>query len=135
MAFANLNALQLSKDSVVVSGLFDVDFTGNNIDDFRGYARIYDAEVYNKKQRLNIDSLYLRSFIDTNNIETLVLQTNEAEARVSGDFDMSDLPNSFQAFLHNYYPSVIAAPGQVPRNQLLTFSVETKNVEPVYVKN
>lgn len=130
VAYANLNALQLTKDSVIVSGLFDVDFTGNNIDDFRGYARIYDAEVYNKRQRLNIDSLYLSSYIDDNHIETLLLHTNEADVSVSGDFDISDLPNGFQAFLHNYYPSVIDVPKKAPRNQLLTFSVETRNVEP-----
>ena len=130
VAYANLHALHLSKDSVVVSGLFDVNFSGTNIDDFRGYARIYDAEVYNKRQLLNIDSLYLESSIDENNTETLVLQTNEADIRISGDFDMSDLPNGFQAFLHNYYPSVIDAPKKLPRNQLLTFSVETRNVEP-----
>lgn len=130
VAYANLHALQLTKDSVVVSGLFDVDFTGTNIDDFRGYARIYDAEVYNKRQLLNIDSLYLQSSIDANNIETLIVQTNEADINISGDFDISDLPNGFQAFLHNYYPSVIDKPAKLPRNQLLTFSIETRNVEP-----
>ncbi|HSC53448.1 MAG TPA: translocation/assembly module TamB domain-containing protein [Phnomibacter sp.] len=130
VAYADLLALKLADDSIRVSGLFDVNFSGENIDDFRGYARVYDAEVYSRKQLLNIDSLYINSSIDSNGIEKLLVQTNEADIMVTGNFNISDLPSGFQQFLRGYYPSFIPAPKHVTSNQQLTFSVETRNVEP-----
>lgn len=130
VAYADLQALLLTNDTINVSGLFDVNFTGRSVDDFRGYARIYDAQVYNRKQLLNVDSFYVSSTIDSNGIETLVVQTNEADIKVNGNFNISDLQYGFQQFLRGYYPSIIPAPKSIPANQQLTFSVETRNVEP-----
>ncbi len=130
IAFADLNALKLTKDSIKVSGLFDVDFKGKSIDEFLGYARVYDAEVYDASQLLSIDSLNISAFRDESGTKTLKVNTNEAEISVSGDFNVRDLPNGFQQFLSSYYPSVIKPPAAVAKNQLLAFSVTTREVEP-----
>ncbi|MCU0333658.1 MAG: translocation/assembly module TamB [Chitinophagaceae bacterium] len=130
VAYADLHALKLSQDSIKVSGLFDVNFYGENIDDFRGYARIYDAEVYDKDQLLNLDSLYLESTQLENGDRRLRLATNEADATLTGRYNISQLPGSFRQFLHRYYPSVIDAPKKTPVGQQIDFDIVTRNVEP-----
>ncbi|RYZ48355.1 MAG: hypothetical protein EOP49_18875, partial [Sphingobacteriales bacterium] len=42
---SDLRAIGLTPDSMTVAADFDVDFTGNNIDDFLGYARLYNINL------------------------------------------------------------------------------------------
>lgn len=130
VAHADLLALGLTKDSVKVSGLFDVDFIGTTSDEFVGYARVYDAEVYDKSELLSIDSLLISSSIDETGRKFISVNTNEAAVNLEGKFQLSALTNSFKAFLHGYYPSIIPPPqGKVP-DQDLIFYVDTREVEP-----
>ncbi|HMP93097.1 MAG TPA: hypothetical protein PKD90_09525, partial [Phnomibacter sp.] len=131
IGYANLHALNFTKDTVITSGLFDADFKGTSIDDFLGYARIYDAQVTRNGQELSLDSFYLASSIDTLGQKLLSLRTNEAEADIRGIYNLSDLPNGFQLFLSRYYPAVIKPPKTVPRQQHFTFNVTTRQAEPL----
>jgi hypothetical protein len=102
VAHADLLALGLAKDSVKVSGLFDVDFIGTTSDEFIGYARVYEAEVYDKSELLSIDSLLISASIDETGRKFISVNTNEAAVNLEGKFQLSELPNSFKAFLHSY---------------------------------
>jgi hypothetical protein len=130
---ANLLALGFIKDSLRFSGEFDVDFQGQNIDDFLGYARFYNTKIVHGHKRLSFDSLLLASAIDTAGIKTLSLHTNEADAYVKGKFNLRNLPSSFQYFLSQYYPALIAAPKNFARKQDIQFNVNTRQVEPFLV--
>ncbi len=125
---ADLQKLNLLNDQVDFNGKFNVNFTGNNIDNFLGTARIFEAALYRKGQRISFDSLYVESKImDSNKIITAV--SNEFDAVLAGEFSLNDLPASFQTFLNKYYPAYIKPSKKVLNNENFSFVITTKNVE------
>ncbi len=125
----NLQKLNFSKDSLHLTGLLDVYFAGTNIDNFLGTAKFLNASISNQNSKLNFDSLTLTSeYIDS--VKNLHFAANDFSANVSGDFKILDLPNCFQYFLHNYYPSYIAPPTTLVQNQKFTINVNTRYIEP-----
>ena len=128
--YANFYNLKLFGDTLVFRGDFDLDFAGNNLDAFLGYARFYNASVSNGRLPLSFDSLQIESAIDSAGNKRLSLRTNEAEGFVDGKFELSRLGDSFSLFLSRYYPTLIKAPeGNVP-GQDFSFEIKTRKVEP-----
>ncbi len=127
---SNFHNLKLFMDTLLFKGDFDVDFTGNKVDDFLGYARFYNASVSNGQRPLSFDSLLLESAMDSLGSKRLSLSTNEASGFVEGRFDLSKLPASFSLFLNRYYPALIPAPvGDIP-GQDFSFEIMTREPEP-----
>ena len=127
---ANLRALGFTRDSLRFTGDFDVNFRGNNLDEFVGYARIYNAEMFDGARQLNFDSLVINSNVRESGNKYLEILTNEATVKIDGRFNLSDLPNGFLAFLNHYYPSFFDPPAALPANQDFVFDIETKNIDP-----
>lgn len=123
----NLKQLGFTNDSLSLTGKFQLDFTGSNIDDFLGSAKIYNAILLDNEKHLSFDSLVVTSSIN-NGSKTLSIETNELEAGLSGDFKVLELPDAFQLFLNRYYPAYIDKPERKTDNQDFTFLVKTKNV-------
>ncbi len=128
----DLKKLNLTIDGIQLSGLFDVNFTGTNIDNFLGDAKLLNATLKNDSTTLSFDSLNLKSYY-VDGRKTLSMSSNEFGATIVGDFNILGLPNSFQAFLHRYYPAYINAPYSVPTNQNFEVTLNTKDIEP-YLK-
>lgn len=127
---SNFYNLKLFGDTLLFRGDFDVDFSGNKVDDFLGYARFYNASVSNGRRPLSFDSLLIESRMDASGFKKLSLRTNEAVGNLEGRFDLSKLPASFSLFLSRYYPALIKAPeGEVP-GQDFSFEINTRQVEP-----
>lgn len=125
---ANLQNLKLLKDPVDFYGKFRFNFTGNNVDNFLGTARIYDASLFRSGKRISFDSLYLESKImDSNKVITAV--SNEFDAALAGEFSINDLPAAFQTFLNKYYPAYIKPSRKLLTNENFSFVITTKNVE------
>ncbi len=124
---SNFRKLNFSNDQFQLSGLFDLDFSGKNIDEFLGSAKIFNAVLLHDGVKLNFDSLSVQSRFE-NNKKILTAQSNNLNAEVSGEFTLLDLPNSFQAFLSRYYPSYIKAPKTTPKNQNFEFIIKTDDV-------
>ncbi len=124
----NLKNLNLSAKRFELSGLFDLDFSGRNIDEFLGSAKIFNAAFLHDSTRLNFDSLSLQSRF-AGGRRLLSVSSNEFDANVEGEYNILDLPNSFQLFLHKYYPAYIKEPSSTPKDQRFTFLVNTRNVE------
>jgi hypothetical protein len=126
---SNLQALNLSKEELHLTGLLDVNFKGTNIDNFLGEAKFLNATISNKNSKLNFDSLSLvSSYKDAT--KHLHFASNDFNIEVKGEFKILDLPNCFQSFLHNYYPSYIAPSSTLVQNQKFTISLATGYVEP-----
>lgn len=126
---SNLKNLKLTKDSIQLTGLLDVNFSGTNIDNFLGTAKFLNANIKSDKTNISFDSLNLTSaYIDS--VKSLHLGSNDFNANISGKFSIKDLPASFQAFLTRYYPTYIKQPKSIPQNQVFTFTVNTGNIEP-----
>ncbi len=125
---ADLKKLQLMKESIDFFGKFRFNFTGNNIDNFLGTARVYDAALFRNGKRISFDSLYVESKImDSNKVISAV--SNEFDAAIAGEFSINDLPAAFQTFLNKYYPSYIKPSKKVLTNEIFSFVITTKNVE------
>lgn len=128
---ANFLGLGISRDSLSFNGDFDVDFTGNTLDEFNGYARFYNASLQGGSTPISFDSLQVLSSQNNETGEkTLELTTNEAYARVQGIFSLSGLPASFRLFLNRYYPALFQAPDSPPAKQDFSFQLHTGRFEP-----
>ena len=127
---ANLKPLGLTKDSLYFDGKFNLNFSGNNIDNFMGVARITGANLIRNNQRLAFDSLLLRSDY-SNGKRILSVNSNEFDGSIAGDFHIGDLPNAIQLFLNKYYPSYIKAPSHVISHQNFKFNLVTRQVDQI----
>ena len=126
ISYVNLYSLGISQKDLRLSGLFSLNFKGNNIDDFLGSARVYNAALVSDSTRLSFDSLSLRSYVEEDR-KLLSLRSNELEVLLDGKFNIRDLPNSFTFFLSRYYPSYIKKPAYAVSNQDFNFYVKTKD--------
>lgn len=126
---SNLKNMNLTRENLQLSGLFDVNFTGTNIDNFLGEAKLLNASIKDDSTTLSFDSLTINSAYIQDR-KTLSVTSNEFAATLSGDFKVLDLPNSFQSFLHRYYPAYIGEPNKVPSNQDFTVTLKTKDIDP-----
>ncbi len=131
LALARLKNLHLTKDDYEFSGLFDLNFQGSDIDKFLGSAKILNASLLHNKERIDFDSLTVAALPGLYPGEkTLRIESNEFNALVQGRYSILSLPNSVQAYLHNYYPAYIKTPAKAaPSNQDFTFSVQTGNFD------
>lgn len=128
IAKADLKKLNFTKDNIEVNGKFRFDFSGDNVDNFLGTARIFDAAVYKNGNRLSFDSLFVESsVIDNNKVITAV--SNEFDAALAGEFTIKDLPEAFRTFLSKYYPSYIQKRRILQTNENFSFVITTKKVD------
>jgi hypothetical protein len=98
IAYANLSALQLSNEDLILKGNFDVDFAGKSLSDFLGTARISGATLLQNGNPLSFDSLVVSSQY-INGIKNLRVLSNELDATITGNFDLKTLPDAFLLFL------------------------------------
>lgn len=124
-----LKNLNLSKENFELTGLFDLNFVGRNIDEFTGSAKILNASILHNKVRLNFDSLSVNSYYDSSNQKILSAQSNEFDVSIRGQYKILDLPNSFQSFLSHYYPAYIKPPKTIPLNQHFALVVTTRDFD------
>lgn len=129
---ANLKKLNLTKDDLAFAGKFNLNFTGNSIDNFLGHASITEASLSKDGNPLPFDSLIVSSEY-INGIKTLTARSNEFEADIAGNFSILDLPDAFKLFLNKYYPAYIQPPNKLPENDSLTFNITTKYIDQ-YIK-
>ncbi|MBL0056536.1 MAG: translocation/assembly module TamB domain-containing protein [Chitinophagaceae bacterium] len=125
---AQLRALNLTKDSFTLTGHFNFNFVGDNIDNFLGSARVYDATIYHDSTQLSFDSLSLVSKMDNGN-KVLTVMSNELEGELTGQFRILELPDAFRVLLNRYYPSYVSKPGYEVTDQDFSFLVKTRLVD------
>lgn len=123
----NFKNLGLMPEAISFGGILDFNFTGNNIDNFLGTARITDAVLLNDGKRLSFDSLTVTSS-EFDSHKVLSLQTNELEASINGNFKIIELPKAFQLFLSRYYPAYIKEIEGKTNNQNFSFMVHTRAI-------
>ena len=124
----SLRTLHLIDDSVEFGGKLKVDFTGNNIDNFIGTAKVYDAAIFKNGQQISFDSLVIDSRV-VDNSKTLTIISNEFDGALAGEFSIHDLPNAVQTFLNRYYPAYIKPAKTLMDNQNFSFVVTSRRVD------
>jgi len=123
---ANLRALNFTQGNFGLSGLFDLNFSGHNIDQFLGTAKVLNATLIHDTTQINFDSLVVNAAYSDSIHKMLSIESNEFSVKVLGEFSILDLPNSFQTFLHHYYPSYIEPPKTSPDNQRFSVIIKTQ---------
>lgn len=125
---SDLNALHLVKDSIQATADFDMNWEGNNIDNFLGYAKLYNINLLRNGHRMDLDSVYINSAKDGDK-KQLTVESNILSARIAGDYKLSSLPYSAQYYVSGYLPNYIKAPTQYAPDQNLTFNVVTRDID------
>ncbi len=125
---SNFKKLGFSKEDFSLTGHLNLNFTGTNIDDFFGTARVTNATLLHDSTKLSFDSLTLKSYI-ADNKKHLAFVTNELEGNIAGEFNILQLPDAFSMFLSRYYPAYIKAPKRIVKNENFNFTVKTKNAD------
>ncbi len=128
LAHSNFQNLKLYNRKLEISGLFDLNFSGKNIDRFLGAVKVYNTNIIQDSVRINLDSLTLESRFEGGR-RSLSLASNEFDASVEGEYNILDLPNTFQIFLNKYYPAYINKPRSMVKDQAFNFILNTKNIE------
>jgi hypothetical protein len=126
--YVNFKNIGLSKDKLTLSGIFNLNFSGNTIDNFLGSARVYDAKLQVDSTRLSFDSLSLKSFI-LNDRKTLEIESNELFVKLEGQFKVMELRDAFSLFLNTYYPTFIPKPKRNVSEQDFDFEIRTRQVD------
>ena len=126
---ANLSALKFSNNSIQLTGLLDVNFSGSNIDNFIGSAKFYNGKLKSATNTINFDSVALKSSIANGN-KQISLSSDDIQASIVGKFNINQLPNSVQYFLQGYFPNYIKNLKEAPVNQQFSFQVNTAYIEP-----
>jgi hypothetical protein len=126
---ADFKKLKLTNDEFRLKGNFNLNFTGSNIDNFLGTAKITDAALTHNEFPLSFDSLILQSQIN-NGQKYLALHSNEIDAHLEGNFKVLELPDAFKMFLSRYYPAYIKKPSKPVVDQNFSFDIRTKTIDP-----
>ncbi len=126
--YANLKKLQILPQNISTSGLFKLNFTGSNIDNFVGEAKIYNASLQRDNKKMSFDSLVFNSS-SFEGKKQLTLNTNELNAKLEGSFKILELPDAFSYFLNNYYPKYISKPTYELSKQNFSFEIRSRNIE------
>lgn len=121
-------ALKLSKDSITLSADFDLNCIGTNIDNFSGYAKLYNINLVRNKHRMDLDSIYVNSSQENGN-KYIVVESNALAAKISGQYELSSLPYSFQYYLAGYLPNYIHKPTRYAADQNLRFEITTREID------
>ena len=130
---ADLRNLQLTGDSIAFSGQLDLHMQGDKIDNFLGSIRLYNVNLLKNNQRIAFDSLHIESKIDSNQEKLLTIQGNEMKGYIQGHFNLQHLPDAFQLFLSQYFPSYIQKPAGWLPDENFRFSLQTQHVD-AYLK-
>ncbi|HTN45611.1 MAG TPA: translocation/assembly module TamB domain-containing protein [Flavipsychrobacter sp.] len=128
---SSLKPLNFTKDSLTLAADFDLDYTGNNIDEFIGSAKLYNINLVREGHQVDIDSVYLRSDMQ-GQTKLLVLESNILRARVEGNYLLSRMPYSFQYYIAGYLPAYIETPTEYAPNQVLDFEVQTHEMDSLF---
>ena len=127
---SNFYALNFTKDTITASADFDLDCTGSNIDNFSGYAKLFNIDLKRNAHKLALDSIYINSTGDSSN-RRLTIQSNDVVAKIKGNYRLSKLPASVQYYLSRYIPNYIKAPAKFAPDQNLEFSIKTYSIDSI----
>lgn len=123
----NLQKLGLMSEEVTLTCLARMQFTGNDIDHFRGSAHIRQLSLIKGDESYHANDIYLQSF-ETGTQKHISLKSELADADLKGRFNISELPNTVQMYLYHYLPDFIPIPTKTT-NADFTFDIQMKQVD------
>ena len=101
----DLKALNLSKESYVVNTNLLLDFSGNDLDNIVGKAKIIALNIASDDEKFYVDTLELTSKIDEAGFRTMTLKSEVLKADLEGKFNTKDIEKPLWNFIAINYPS------------------------------
>lgn len=132
IGYANLTKLNIIKSDYDrwVSTNADFNFEGDDIDNIKG-TLVFNNFIYKdsahtlKFKKIELDAL------NTGGIKDLILKSDAADARISGNYKLQELGNDFTQLINQYLPSAGLEKGSDLSKQNFTFELNTKNSEGI----
>lgn len=115
----DLQKLNFTRADYLLTGAVELDLQGKNLADLTGKARFLDFDLNQGDQTYHFDSINLESAFDTNQIRTLTLRSDVADAEVIGSFDLEKIPKAVQQLLVRDYPGFAHRSGLRVRDTLV----------------
>ncbi len=130
---SNLTALKLvDNDQVNLVADFDLDWEGTGIDDFTGYAKLYNIDLRRNDHRLDLDSVYVQATQDANGTKQMSIKSNAFTAQMEGKYQLSTLPRSMQYYVAGYVPNYIKTPDKAAPEQDINFTLVTHDLDSLF---
>ena len=95
----NLKNLGITKDEINFDGKLDLNFSGNNIDNFLGTAKISAATLTRDGRQLPFDTLVIAT-TGTGLNKKMSIASNEFKADINGSYKLNELADGFSWMLH-----------------------------------
>ncbi len=130
---SDLHALHLTPIPLSFSADFDVNASGNSIDNFLGTAMLNNIDMRREGHRLDVDSIFLESTIDGHGHKVLAVESNDFSGQIEGSFRLSELPYSVQYFVGQYLPSYIKPPKRYAADQDFSFTLATRRIDSLLI--
>lgn len=99
---ADLRALQLMRDSLVISTSLDVALDGNTFDELVGQARFRNAFLSRNDRNLMIDTLFVASTIAPSGARDLMVTSDLLTAHLNGNFVPARTVSDLQQLVKEY---------------------------------
>src|SRR5690606_19159389 len=100
----NLNSLNFTKDTLILSGNVESDIVGNNLNNIIGSLLVSDLSIQKIGYSTYIDSLLLYAAGEGED-RTLAIESSILEATINGQFDLNTFPSYFKSVAKRYLPS------------------------------
>jgi hypothetical protein len=107
LAKSNLKKLNLTKDDISLSTIFNVSFSGTNIDNILGFARLRQTDIRIANRHLAMDTLFVYSAL-ANNERSIIIDSDLARLRFDGNYtpsiaigDIKQLAQEYKAYFTN----------------------------------
>lgn len=128
---SDLKALNITRDSMLANADFDLNFVGNSIDSFLGYAKFYNINLIRNAHRLDVDSIDIQASREDGQ-KLLVIESNDISGRIKGNYQLSTLARSVQFYISGYLPNYIQAPTRYSPDQDLRFNITTRGIDSLF---
>lgn len=106
-----------------------ISIVGNSIDNVQGNLEIDDLLYKEGGQKVFAERIFIESEIGGK--REIRLQSDIADAQITGDFTFSALPQTWRHYVSNYFPALLEKDSRRPVNQQFDFFVQLKNTSQV----
>lgn len=132
----DLKKLNLTQDSIVVSGDIDMGLRGRNIDDFDGEAIVQDLVLELNGRRTELDSVYLVSAPDNAGNRILNLESDLVNLFLNGKINFQTLGKDLQGLIFYAQPEWAEYLGiehvESTANQNFNFDIQVKESQELF---
>jgi hypothetical protein len=119
---ANLRELNLSKDTLNLSGYVTADFSGRKPDDMVGRVTMSDMSVTHGSESATIRSIIATSSLVSADQKVIELKSDNIEGRIAGNFSFAALPRAIRRYFnYTFTKSYVDTVGYAP--QQFTFDL------------